>query len=160
MAQIFLNFLKPKLIIMKDNFVKVFRMAGLGKLVMVCLVFVGATVFNTLSAQYMGKQQAISVLEAKATSVSQAISNLPTQSVDYRYGEFQIFTYKAIYAKIQDSNTTVADAVESVFGTMSEKTDRMSEYHTTMVEYNKKYQVSNFDLYYAIKSHIKSLLKG
>ena len=76
---------------MKDNFVKVFRMAGLGKLVMVCLVFVGATVFNTLSAQYMGKQQAVSVLEAKATSVSQAISNLPTQHVDYRYGQFQIF---------------------------------------------------------------------
>lgn len=146
---------------MKDNFVKVFRMAGLGKLVMVCLVFVGATVFNTLSAQYMGKQQAISVLEAKATSVSQAISNLPTQSVDYRYGEFQIFTYKAIYAKIQDSNTTVADAVETVFANMGgQTTDRMSEYHATMVEYNKKYQVSNFDLYYAIKSHIKSLLKG
>lgn len=145
---------------MKDNFVKVFRMAGLGKLVMVCLVFVGATVFNTLSAQYMGKQQAIAVLEAKETSVSQAISNLPTQHVDYRYGQFQIFTYKAIYEKIQDSNTTVADAVNAVFATMSGQTDRMSEYHATMVEYNKKYQVGNFDIYYAIKSHINALLKG
>ena len=145
---------------MKDNFVKVFRMAGLGKLVMVCLVFVGATVFNTLSAQYMSKQQAVSVLEARAASVSQAISNLPTQHVDYRYGQFQIFTYKAIYEKIQDSNTTVAGAVDAVFATISGQTDSMSEYRATMVEYNKKYQVSNFDIFYAIKSHIKSVLKG
>ena len=78
---------------MKDNFVKVFRMAGLGKLVMVCLVIVGASVFNALSAQsYMGKQQAIAVLEAKAASVAQSIGNLPTTTLDYRYGQFQIST--------------------------------------------------------------------
>ena len=146
---------------MKDNFVKVFRMAGLGKLVMVCLVFVGASVFNMLSAQsYMGKQQAIAVLEAKATQVSQSISNLPTTSVDYRYGQFQISTYKAIYEKIQDSNTTVASAVSAVFATFSGNNDSVGDNHATMVEYNKKYQVSNFDIYYAMKTHINALLKG
>ena len=146
---------------MKDNFVKVFRMAGLGKLVMVCLVIVGASVFNGLSAQsYMGKQQAIAVLEAKAASVAQSISNLPTTTLDYRYGQFQISTYKAIYEKIQDSNTTVAGAVSAVFATMSGKNDSMGDNYATMVEYNKKYQVSNFDIFYAMKSHINALLKG
>ena len=110
---------------MKDNFVKVFRMAGLGKLVMVCLVIVGASVFNGLSAQsYMGKR-AIAVLEAKAASVAQSIGNLPTTTLDYRYGQFQISTHKAIYEKIQDSNTTVAGAVSAVFATMSGKNDSM-----------------------------------
>lgn len=146
---------------MKDNFVKVFRMAGLGKLMMVCLVFVGATVFNTLSAQsYMGRQQAIAVLETTAASVSQSISNLPPQSLDYRYGQFKLNTYKAIYEKIQDSNTTVANAVSEVFATMSGKNDSGSDNHATMVEYNKANQVSNFDIYYAMKSHINGLLKG
>lgn len=146
---------------MKDNFVKVFRMAGLGKLVMVCLVIVGATVFNSLSAQsYMGKQQAIAVLEAKAASVAQSISNLPTTTLDYRYGQFQISTYKEIYARIQDSNTTVASAVSAVFANMSANNDSMGDNRATMVEYNKKYQVSNFDIFYAMKSHINALLKG
>jgi len=146
---------------MKDNFVKVFRMAGLGKLVMVCLVIVGATVFNSLSAQsYMGKQQAIAVLEAKAASVAQSISNLPTTTLDYRYGQFQISTYKEIYARIQDSNTTVAGAVSAVFANMSANNDSMGDNRATMVEYNKKYQVSNFDIFYAMKSHINALLKG
>ncbi len=146
---------------MKDNFVKVFRMAGLGKLMMVCLVIVGATVFNSLSAQsYMGKQQAIAVLEAKAASVAQSISNLPTTTLDYRYGQFQISTYKEIYARIQDSNTTVAGAVSAVFANMSANNDSMGDNRATMVEYNKKYQVSNFDIFYAMKSHINALLKG
>lgn len=146
---------------MKDNFVKVFRMAGLGKLMMVCLVIVGATVFNSLSAQsYMGKQQAIAVLEAKAASVAQSISNLPTTTLDYRYGQFQISTYKEIYARIQDSNTTVAGAVSAVFADMSANNDSMGDNRATMVEYNKKYQVSNFDIFYAMKSHINALLKG
>ncbi len=146
---------------MKDNFVKVFRMAGLGKLMMVCLVIVGATVFNSLSAQsYMGKQQAIAVLEAKAASVAQSISNLPTTTLDYRYGKFQISTYKEIYARIQDSNTTVASAVSAVFANMSANNDSMGDNRATMVEYNKKYQVSNFDIFYAMKSHINALLKG
>lgn len=146
---------------MKDNFVKVFRMAGLGKLMMVCLVIVGATVFNSLSAQsYMGKQQAIAVLEAKAASVAQSISNLPTTTLDYRYGKFQISTYKEIYARIQDSNTTVAGAVSAVFANMSANNDSMGDNRATMVEYNKKYQVSNFDIFYAMKSHINALLKG
>lgn len=146
---------------MKDNFVKVFRMAGLGKLVMVCLVIVGATVFNSLSAQsYMGKQEAIAVLEAKAASVAQSISNLPTTTLDYRYGKFQISTYKEIYARIQDSNTTVASAVSAVFANMSANNDSMGDNRATMVEYNKKYQVSNFDIFYAMKSHINALLKG
>ncbi len=146
---------------MKDNFVKVFRMAGLGKLVMVCLVIVGATVFNSLSAQsYMGRQEAIAVLEAKAASVAQSISNLPTTTLDYRYGQFQISTYKEIYARIQDSNTTVAGAVSAVFANMSANNDSMGDNRATMVEYNKKYQVSNFDIFYAMKSHINALLKG
>ncbi len=146
---------------MKDNFVKVFRMAGLGKLMMVCLVIVGATVFNSLSAQsYMGRQEAIAVLEAKAASVAQSISNLPTTTLDYRYGQFQISTYKEIYARIQDSNTTVAGAVSAVFANMSANNDSMGDNRATMVEYNKKYQVSNFDIFYAMKSHINALLKG
>lgn len=146
---------------MKDNFVKVFRMAGLGKLVMVCLVIVGASVFNSLSAQsYMGRQEAIAVLEAKAASVAQSISNLPTTTLDYRYGQFQISTYKEIYARIQDSNTTVASAVSAVFANMSGKNDSMADNYATMVEYNKKYQVSNFDIFYAMKTHINALLKG
>jgi len=146
---------------MKDNFVKVFRMAGLGKLVMVCLVIVGASVFNSLSAQsYMGRQEAIAVLEAQAASVAQSISNLPTTTLDYRYGQFQISTYKEIYARIQDSNTTVASAVSAVFANMSGKNDSMADNYATMVDYNKKYQVSNFDIFYAMKSHINALLKG
>ena len=49
-----------------------------------------------LSAQsYMGKQQAIAVLEAKAASVVQSIGNLPTTTLDYRYGQFQISTLQS-----------------------------------------------------------------
>ena len=145
---------------MKDNFVKVLRMAGLGKLVMVCLVFVGASVFSTLSAQYVGKQQAISDWKRSAhQSARQLAIYLPSTGLPLWYSSRFLFTRRSMQ-KLVDSNTTVADAVESVFATMSGKTDRMSEYHATMVEYNKKYQVGNFDIYYAIKTHIKALLKG
>jgi hypothetical protein len=143
---------------MMDNFVTNFKMGLKKSLVLVVMMI---TISVSMNAQYMGRDKALSTLENKSTYVSQAISTLPSASLDYRYGLVQLFTYKAIYSEIQSStNLSTKDAVNAVFARIDGRLDSMGEHHATMAEYNRKYKVIGFDLYQSIKNEIKELLRG
>jgi hypothetical protein len=155
-AQFFIIF-KPKLIIMMDNFVKIFKtVLKRTMVVMVLLVAISASV----SAQgFVSREIAIARLEAKATQVQQAISALPQNSLDYRFGTVQLHSYKAIYSEIVGNNASVSEAVDKLFATLSNNNDSVDGFHATIVEYNKKNKVSGFDVYQVIKNDVKQLLK-
>ncbi|MBK8701550.1 MAG: hypothetical protein IPN29_19180 [Saprospiraceae bacterium] len=135
-------------------------MAGLNKFVMVCLMFVGASMFSSLSAQYVGKSEAIARLEQASNTLSQNIANLPPQLLDYRYGQFRLFMYRAIHAELVEGNSTVAESVNNTFLLLGEHADSMMEYHALMAEFNKVHPHTNMDFYYTMKTEIKELLKG
>ncbi|MBK8700844.1 MAG: hypothetical protein IPN29_15385 [Saprospiraceae bacterium] len=136
-------------------------MTGFRKYVMVCLMFAGASIFSSLSAQYVGREQAIERLTQATTSVMTSISNLPNTTVEYRYGRLQISTYKALYGELVNSNASVANAVTTVFAQLDKRTDSNGEKVAAMTAYNKKYpETDTFDIFHTLKKHINDLLKG
>lgn len=141
---------------MKDNFVTTFK--AVLRRAMLLLVLVVA-VSASASAQYVSRAEAIVRLESRSNQVQQAISTLSQNSLDYRYGVVQLFSYKAIYSELIGTNATVAQAVDKLFIELNGKSDSVDGIHATILEYNKKNPVTGFDIYEAIRKDVKQLLK-
>lgn len=141
---------------MKDNFVTTFK-AVLRRAMLLLVLVVAVSV--SASAQFVNRAEAIARLETRSTQVQQAISSLSQNSLDYRYGIVQLFSYKAIYSELVGTNATVAQAVDKLFIELNGKSDSVDGIHATIIEYNKRNPLTGFDIYQAIRNDVKQLLK-
>jgi hypothetical protein len=69
---------------MKDNFVDFLKMAGLRRYMMVCLMFVGASMFSMINARSLGNSKTYTASPKVRLSISPHVSQNPP--TDYQLG--------------------------------------------------------------------------